>query len=74
MQADRYGGLFGLKLGKDTRGLGKQCGFPMRMLKRFKERALLACQPYVVVAESGYYSSGLKRRVITEIVTFNGRK
>ena len=74
IQAERYANLFGLKTGKDARGQGKQCGFPMRMLKRFKERALIACQPYIVVAESGYYPSGLKRRVITEILTFNGKR
>jgi len=46
----------------------------MRMLKEFKRRSLLACQPYILVAESGYYPSGVKRRVITEIVTFNEGK
>lgn len=73
-QAKRSVSFFGLKKGEDSRGLGAQCGFPMSMLKEFKRRALLACQPYVVVAESGYYPAGLKRRVITEIVTFNGGK
>ncbi len=62
------------KPGKDTSGLGKQRGFPIRMLKRFKERALVARQPYVVVAKSGYYSSGLKRRVIKEKLELNGRE
>jgi len=46
----------------------------MRMLKEFKRRSLLACQPYILVAESGYYPSGVKRRVITEIVTVNEGK
>jgi len=49
-------------------------GTPMRMLKEFKRRSLLACQPYILVAESGYYPSGVKRRVITEIVTVNEGK
>jgi len=73
-QAQRFFSLVRLKKCEDSRGLGPQCGFPMRMLKEFKQRALLACRPYVVVAESGYYPSGLKRRVITEIVTFEERK
>jgi len=71
MQAKRFSSLFSLKKGEDSRGLGAQCGFPMRMLKEFKRQSLLACQPHVVVAESGYYPSGLKRRVITEMATFD---
>jgi len=70
-QAERCSSLFGLRLREDSRGLGTQCGFLLRMLETFKNRALRAGQPYAVVAESGYYPSGLKRRVITEILTFN---
>ncbi|MBI4848583.1 MAG: hypothetical protein HY808_08440 [Nitrospirae bacterium] len=46
---------------------GMQCGFPIRRLKEFKGKALNAGVPYVVVGERGYYPSGLKKRMITEI-------
>jgi hypothetical protein len=38
-----------------------------RYLKGFKAKALNAGVPYVVVGERGYYHSGLKKRVVTEI-------
>jgi len=44
-------------------------GFPVRYLKGFKKKAHLAGLPYVVLGEDGYYPSGLKRRVVTEIFT-----
>jgi hypothetical protein len=50
--------------------MGKQSGFPIKMLKRFKRRALHAHWQYIVVAESGYYTMGLKR-IITGILTFS---
>jgi len=46
---------------------GMHCGFPVRRLKEFKAKAFNAGVPYVVVGERGYYPSGLKKRVITEI-------
>ncbi|MBI5749110.1 MAG: hypothetical protein HZA00_08285 [Nitrospinae bacterium] len=66
-EAEKFAPLFRMKMMKETRGMGKQCGFPVRMLKNFKKKALFAGQPYIVIAESGYYPPGLKRRVITEI-------
>ena len=66
-QAELYGRTFGLKLDKSKRMFGLQCGFPVRYLKDFKKRALLSGMPYIVVGERGYYPSGLKKRVVTEI-------
>ena len=71
-QAMMAGRVFGCAIGEDRRGLGKQCGFPVRMIKRFKERARHRRWPYVVIAENGYYAKGLKRRVVTEKLTFCG--
>jgi hypothetical protein len=51
---------------------GRQCGFPVRMLKSFKQQALHLRLPYVVIGENGYCASGLKRRVVTEKMTFVG--
>lgn len=69
-RAERFAPLFRMKMMKEIRGMGRQCGFPVRMLKNFKRKALFEGQPYIVVAERGYYSAGLKRRVITEILKF----
>ena len=66
-QAVRYGRFFGLRPQLGLRVGGMQCGFPMRNLKTFKARALQASMPYVVIGERGYYPSGLKKRVVTEI-------
>jgi DNA mismatch repair ATPase MutS len=66
-QAERYGRFFGLKPLLETRMNVAQCGFPVRYLKEFKEKSLQAGIPYVVVAEQGFYPSGLKKRVVTEI-------
>ncbi|MBI5675183.1 MAG: hypothetical protein HZC48_05030 [Nitrospirae bacterium] len=73
-QAERYGRFFGLSPLTPTlspKGRGRNfdifCGFPVRHLKAFKAKALNAGLPYVVVGERGYYPSGLKKRVITEI-------
>lgn len=68
--AEKFASLFGIKMAKETRGMGRQCGFPIRMLKDFKKKALLEGQAYIVVAERGYYPTGLKRRVVTEILKF----
>jgi DNA mismatch repair ATPase MutS len=70
-QAERFSSFFGLKFIRETREMGKQCGFPVRMLRGLKREALLAGLPYVVVGETGYYSSGLKKRVVTEMLTFD---
>lgn len=67
-QAERYGKFFGLKPQPATRMNALQCGFPLRYLKEFKGRAFQEGLPYVVIAEQGYYSRGLKKRVITEIL------
>lgn len=69
-QAEKYSALFGWKLIRQTRRMGKQCGFPMKMLKGLKRKALLSGQPYIVVAEGGYYPCGLKRRAVTEVLYF----
>ncbi len=80
-QAERYGRFFGLTPLTPTslraptvgshkgrgRNTGMQCGFPVRYMKEFKAKALNAGVPYVVVGERGYYPSGLKKRIITEI-------
>jgi len=73
-QAERYGGFFGLKPQTGTRMTGTQCGFPVRHLKKFKEKALQAGLPYVVVAERGFYPSGLKKRTVTEIFDLSRRE
>ena len=70
-QAERYGSFFSLALQPATRNLQPpMCGFPVRYLKDFKEKALQAGLSYVVVGERGYYQSGLKKRVITEILRY----
>jgi hypothetical protein len=78
-QAERYGKFFGLStvpkafgnkagMTKRRKGIeGAQCGFPVGYLKEFKKKAHHAGLPYVVVGERGFYPSGLKKRVITEI-------
>ncbi len=71
LQAEKYASLFALKVRNGMRGMGKQSGFPIKMLKRFKRRALHAHWQYIVVAESGYYTTGLNRRIITKILTFS---
>jgi len=67
-QAGKYSVILGLKRRWDIWGMGIKCGFPVRSLEKYKGKARAAGIPYVVVAESGYYKSGIKRRVITEIV------
>ena len=57
---------------KEARGMGMQCAFPIRMLKGFKKRAMHALMPYIVVVERGYYSTAIKKRVITEKMVFQG--
>ena len=47
-----------------------QCGFPVRMLKRYKDKARRLGLSYVVIAEHGYTAAGLKRRLVTEKLTF----
>ncbi len=69
-QAGKYSVILGLKRGRDIWGMGIKCGFPVRSLEKYKAKAREAGIPYVVVAESGYYKTGLKRRVITEIVQY----
>jgi len=71
LQAQKFAGLFDLKVRNGIRGMGKQSGFPIKMLKRFKSKMLRARQPYIVVAESGFYRTGLKRRIITEVLIFS---
>jgi RNA-directed DNA polymerase len=77
VQAERYAKFFGLKLLTLTitpkgrgRNMGRQSGFPVRMLKDFKTRMLKAGQSFVVIAEHGYYRSGLRKRGVTEIAYF----
>jgi retron-type reverse transcriptase len=66
-QAERYGRFFGLKPRTEKRISGVECGFHIRYLKEFKNKALHTGLPYVVVGEMGCYPSGLKKRIITEI-------
>ncbi|MDK9719074.1 MAG: reverse transcriptase domain-containing protein [Trichlorobacter sp.] len=66
-QAEHFSRFFGLALQKDRRGLGSTCGFPLRLLQSFKKRIRAACVPYVVIGERGYYPTGLKKRVVTEL-------
>jgi len=35
IQAEKSAGLFGLKVRNGMRGMGKQSGFPIKMLKQF---------------------------------------
>lgn len=70
-QADRYAGILDIKTVRETRGM-RGGGFPVRMLKSMKRRMLLAGEPYIVVAQQGYYPHGLRKRVITEMLTFEG--
>jgi hypothetical protein len=72
-QAERFGRFFGLKTQTGTRMNGLYCGFPLRYLKDFKEKTLHAGIAYVVVGERGYYPSGLKKRVVTEIFRYDRR-
>ncbi len=66
-QAERFGRFFGLGLQDDKRGCGITCGFPLRLLKSFKKRVRAASISYVVIGEQGYYPTGLKKRVVTEL-------
>ncbi|MGK5090933.1 reverse transcriptase domain-containing protein [Deltaproteobacteria bacterium TL4] len=66
--------LLNLKMEEGKRGFRGQCGFPKRLLKHFKKRILAHGYSYIVVDEEGYYSSGLKKRVITEKVLFPANK
>jgi RNA-directed DNA polymerase len=66
-QAARFGSELGLKAGPAVRGLGAQCGFPARLLVRYKSICMRKGIAYVVVAENGWYASGLKRRITVEI-------
>jgi retron-type reverse transcriptase len=56
------------------RDVGPLCGFPVRYLKEFKTKVLNAGLPYVVVGERGFYPTGLKKRVITEIFKYVRRE
>jgi len=71
-QAERAAQRFGCALVAGRRGLGCQCGFPVRMLKSFKARARQLRLSYVVIGENGYLATGLKRRMVTEKLTFQG--
>ncbi|MBW6519980.1 MAG: hypothetical protein K0A99_03075 [Desulfoarculaceae bacterium] len=62
--------VFGLALRKGRWPGVSQCGFPLRMLKRFKDKARHLGLSYVVIAEQGYSAAGLKRRLVTEKLTF----
>lgn len=66
-RAEIYGKALGLNLTPGRRMSGLQAGFPMSQLKGFKKMAQETGLQYVVMCEEGYYASGLKRRVITEI-------
>jgi len=72
--AHRYAGLFGLKPGPGRRGMGLRAGFHVRSLKAFKRKAMLAGISYAVVAETGFYPSGLKKRAVTEVLLFGGEQ
>ncbi len=69
-QAEMASRLFGFALRKGRWGMGPLCGFPVRLLKTFKDKARCLGLSYVVIAEHGCYGSGLKRRVLTEKLTF----
>ena len=69
-QAERHGRFFGLEIRPTGRLKRVQCGFPLRCLKGFKKRAYRAGRSYVVIGERGYYASGLKKRVVTELCRF----
>lgn len=69
-QAEKYSAIMGLKRRWDIGGMGFKAGFPVLSLDKYKGKAVVAGIPYVVVLENGYYKSGIKRRVVTEIVQF----
>ncbi len=62
--------LFGLALRKGRWPGVPQCGFPVRMLKMYKDKVRHMGISYVVIAEQGYTATGLKRRVMTEKLIF----
>jgi len=62
--------LFGLALRKGRWPGIPQCGFPVRLLKMYKDKVRGLGISYVVIAEQGYFAAGLKRRVVTEKMTF----
>ncbi|MGK5092443.1 reverse transcriptase domain-containing protein [Deltaproteobacteria bacterium TL4] len=67
-EAERVSKLFGLKLEIcKVRKIGR-CGFPLKLLRLYKQRALSLNLSWLVVGEEGYYRPGLKKRVITEMV------
>lgn len=70
-QAHLAAGWFGLKLGSSRHGLGPCCGFPVRLLKRYKARARQLHLSYAVVAHTGQVlQTGLQCRELTEILFF----
>jgi len=71
-QADKYAPVLNLVMSDGTRNIGKQAGFPIKMLKSVKRRLLRLRLPYIVAAEIGYYRSPLKQRVVTEMFLFKG--
>ncbi|MDF1579124.1 MAG: RNA-directed DNA polymerase, partial [Desulfobulbales bacterium] len=69
-QAVEFGPRFGLKPAPGRAGV--RCGFPVGMLRTFKDKARRARISYVVVGERGRYGAGLKKRVVTEKLIFGG--
>ncbi|MFZ5766253.1 MAG: reverse transcriptase domain-containing protein [Thermodesulfobacteriota bacterium] len=70
-QTERAAALFGLKARPQGRpGLGPCCGFPLARLRACKKEALRRRLSYAVIAEHGRATKRLKRRVLTEKVTF----
>ncbi len=73
-QATRFAGVLGLKTVNAQRGLGAQGGFPVGLLARYKSICLRQGVDYVVVAEHGWYPSGLKKRVVVETGRRSGNR
>lgn len=70
-QAEKYFRVLGVQLNCDQRGLGKQCGFPVRFLKTYQRKLFSAGVSYIIVKENGYYQSGLKKRLVLKMVRFS---
>jgi retron-type reverse transcriptase len=74
-QAEDAVARFALKPGDSRHGLGACCGFPLRLLKRYKERARQLQLAYVVIAQTGQVlKTGIQRRELTEFLTFDLQK
>jgi len=73
-QATNAVSVLGLKLSQNSRGFSKECGFPIKQLSHYKEKARQHHYSYVVVAENGHIRKGLKRRHMTEYFNHSHKK